>query len=186
MYDCWVSGLVFWVSGLIFYVSDLYFDCLDLYFMFLDSYCVFWTYILGVWTYTSGIRVGSGGSTGSAGSGGRPGRVSSTFGGKPIWGICIRKKVTIDYIIEFWTWGILQKRRAPKNAAFWRAARAEISHMRPIRGRKLKLIIWVVCGMGNHFPRRNQGAWTSSRVGTETQFLVPASGEHFPNALIKL
>ena len=41
-------------------------------------------------------------------------------------------------------------------------------------------------GMGRQFPHRNQGAWTSSRVGTKTQILVPASGEHFPNALIKL
>ena len=35
---------------------------------------------------------------------------------------------------------VLQKRRAPKNAAFGRAARAEISHMRPIQDQNQKLI----------------------------------------------
>ena len=34
-----------------------------------------------------------------------------------------------------------KKDARPKNAAFWRALGAEISHMRPIQGRKLKLII---------------------------------------------
>ena len=33
---------------------------------------------------------------------------------------------------------IWQKRRAPKNDEIWRRFRAEISHMRPIQGRKLK------------------------------------------------
>ena len=40
----------------------------------------------------------------------------------------------------------LQKRRAPKFHAFWRAACAEISHMRPIQARKLKLLKWPFPG----------------------------------------
>ena len=35
--------------------------------------------------------------------------------------------------------GFLQKRRAPKFHAEWSNFHAEISHMRPIQGRKLKL-----------------------------------------------
>ena len=75
----------------------------------------FWTCILGSWTYIFGSelifwvselilrvfwsgRVGPGGSGGSAG---RPGRDSSAFGEKPALGIRTRKKITIDYIIEF-------------------------------------------------------------------------------------
>ena len=36
-------------------------------------------------------------------------------------------------------WGFLQKRRAPKFHAEWSRFRGEISHMRPIQARKLKL-----------------------------------------------
>ena len=145
---------------------ELYFGCLDLYFvsrtyiltvwtyifdfwtyisgfglifLVLDSYLGVWTSNLGVWTYTLGVRVGSGGSAGSAGSGGRPGRVSSTFGEKSILGICIRKKQVLTILLDSELGVFLQKRRAPKNAAFWRALHAEISHMRLIQGRKLKL-----------------------------------------------
>ena len=39
----------------------------------------------------------------------------------------------------FHIWGFLQKRRAPKFHAEWSGFRGEISHMRPIQGRKLKL-----------------------------------------------
>ena len=45
-----------------------------------------------------------------------------------------RISLNSDKVVSF------QKRRAPKFHAFWRAARAEISHMRPIQARKLKLI----------------------------------------------
>ena len=38
-----------------------------------------------------------------------------------------------------WFFGFLQKRRAPKFHAEWSGFRGEISHMRPIQGRKLKL-----------------------------------------------
>ena len=140
-------GLIFWLYGLIFCFLDSYFDCLDLYFGF-------WTYIwvsgLLIWVSELILRVsGSGrvgrvGSAGSAGSGGRPGRVSSTFGGKSILGICVRKKYILTILLNSELGVFLQKRRAPTNAAFWRAACAEISHMRLIQGRKLKLIIWVV------------------------------------------
>ena len=103
--------LIFWVSGPIFWVLDSYFGCLDLYF----------------------------GCPGGR-AGGRPGRVSSTFRGKSILGICILKK-WILYISSNADFGIfLQKRRAPKNAAFWSDKCSEISHMRPIQARKLKLI----------------------------------------------
>ena len=39
--------------------------------------------------------------------------------------------------VDFWYF--LQKRRAPKFHAEWSNFHAEISHMRPIQGRKLKL-----------------------------------------------
>ena len=71
-------GLIILVFGLIFLVLNSYFGCLDLYFGF-------WTHILGVWTYTLGVRA-------DGRAGGRPGRVSSTFRGKSILGICILKK----------------------------------------------------------------------------------------------
>ena len=78
-------------------------------------------------------------------------------------------------ILLFW-----QKRRAPKNAAFWRASRAEISHMRSIQGRKLKLIIWVVSQstqlMGSTSIPPPQAWGTSSRVGIKAFGPVPASG----------
>ena len=156
----------------------------------------FWTYILSVWTYIwcldlyfgcLNLYFGCPGQVGSAGSG-RVGRAAGSgefsIWGKTHFGNLYPKKN--NYWLYYWILNLeyfLQKRRAPKNAAFWRAARAEISHMRPIQGRKLKLIIWVVSqfnslppGVGNQFPRRNQGAWTSSRVGTKTQTLIPTSG----------
>ena len=43
-----------------------------------------------------------------------------------------------DFLIFVWC---LQKRRAPKNDAEWSNFHAEISHMRPIQGQKLKLFI---------------------------------------------
>ena len=59
--------------------------------------------------------------------------------------VSIQKNLNIEYIIESWHYCIWQKRRAPKNAAFWRASRAEISHMRPIQARKLKLFRGPIC-----------------------------------------
>ena len=130
---------------------------------------MFWTYILTVWTHTLGFWtyilcfelifcvlnlyfgclnlyvgcLGRIGSAGSAGLGGRPGRVSSTFGGKIHFGNLYPKKS--KYWLYFWILNLLyKKKRALKNAAFSRYYRAEICHMRPIQGRKLKLIIWVV------------------------------------------
>ena len=50
--------------------------------------------------------------------------------------------------LEFWTFGIfwkIPKMRAPKFHAEWSGFHAEISHMRPIQGQKLKLEI-------DHFP----------------------------------
>ena len=41
--------------------------------------------------------------------------------------------------VFFYILGFLQKRRAPKFHAEWSGFRGEISHMRPIQGRKLKL-----------------------------------------------
>ena len=51
-----------------------------------------------------------------------------------------------------------QKRRAPKNGAFWRALRTEISHMRLVQGQKLKLF------QGSNFQVTaavSQQLWTS-------------------------
>ena len=161
-----MSGLIFWVSAFIFWVSDLYVGCLDLYFDCLDLYSGLWTYILGsdliclgLWTYTSGVRVGSD-QIERVRRVGRPGRVSSTFGEKSILGICIRKKkVSIDYIIEFWTWGnFTKKTRAEKCCIFAVLSRRDLSYetdsgpqtktddwsRKSVRFLKRVLIIWVV------------------------------------------
>ena len=45
----------------------------------------------------------------------------------------------------------LQKRRAPKNDEIWRRFRAEISHMRPIQARKLKLLKTVIWDLAYYF-----------------------------------
>ena len=106
--------VIFWVSGLIFWVLDLYLGV--------------WTSNLGVWTYTSGVRVGSGRPDRPGRAGGRVGWVQH-LGGKSILGICIRKKVSIDYIIEFWTWGIFTKKtRAEKCCIFAVLSRRDLSY----------------------------------------------------------
>ena len=75
----------------------MYLGCLNLYFGFRTYILTVWTYILSVWTYILGfelifgvsdliLRVSGSGRVGSGGSGGRPGRVSATFGEKPILG----------------------------------------------------------------------------------------------------
>ena len=118
----WLYGLIFWVCGLIFLVFGLIFWVYGLIFGV-------WTCTLGVWTYTLGVRVGSGQPGGRVGSGGRPGRVSSAFGEKTILGICIRKRVTIAYIIEFWTWGIFTKKtRAEKCCILACCTRRDLSY----------------------------------------------------------
>ena len=145
-----VFGLIVnWFNGnyMIFRCLDLFLRCLDLYFIFWTYILTVWTYILGFWTYILGFGLifgcldllfrclnlyfrspGRVGSVGSGGSGGQPGRVSSTFEGKSILGICIEKK---EALIIYWLLN-------------FRSYRAEISHMRSIQGRKPKLIIWVV------------------------------------------
>ena len=45
----------------------------------------------------------------------------------------------LEICFFFYILGFLQKRRAPKFHAEWSGFRGEISHMRPIQGRKLKL-----------------------------------------------
>ena len=49
----------------------------------------------------------------------------------------------ISLNIEIWV--VWQKRRAPENDEIWRRLRAEISHMRPIQARKLKLFREPIC-----------------------------------------
>ena len=120
------------MSGFVFKCLDLYFGCLDLYFGCLNLYfgC------LNLYFGCSGGRR-DGRTDGRAG--GRVGWVQII--GKNQFGEYVPWKTLILYILlnadilVFW-----QKRRAPKNAAFWRAVQAEISHMRPIQARKLKLI----------------------------------------------
>ena len=41
---------------------------------------------------------------------------------------------------------VLQKRRVPENGTEWFDVRAEISHMRPIQGQKLKLFKVLIYG----------------------------------------
>ena len=127
---------------MIFGRLDLFFRCLDLYFMFRTYILTVWTYILGFWTYTLGfelifcvLNLYFGclnlyfGYSGRVGSGGRPGRESSTFGEKSILGICIWKKVTVDYIIEFWTWGnFTKKTRAEKCCILVCCMRRDLSY----------------------------------------------------------
>ena len=151
---------------MIFGRLDLFFRCLDLYFMFRTyiltvwTYILgFWTYILGFWTYTLGFELifcvlnlyfgclnlyfGYSGRVGSGRAGGRVGRVQH-LGKNPFWESVSEKKWLLTILLNSELGVILQKRRAPKNAAFWCAACAEISHMRSIQARKLKLIIWVI------------------------------------------
>ena len=52
-------------------------------------------------------------------------------------------------ILDIWFLDVLQKRRAPKNDEECPDFRAEISHMRPIQGLKLKLFITPFCGVIN-------------------------------------
>ena len=47
------------------------------------------------------------------------------------------------FFLEFWDF--LQKRRAPKVHAEWCNFHGEISHMRPIQARKLKLLRGPIC-----------------------------------------
>ena len=49
------------------------------------------------------------------------------------------KKIILGILLNAELGVLLQKRCALENAAFWQRCRAEISHMRQIRGRKLKL-----------------------------------------------
>ena len=48
--------------------------------------------------------------------------------------------------VFFYILGFLQKRRAPKFHAEWSGFRGEISHMRPIQGRKQKLFKVLIYG----------------------------------------
>ena len=52
-------------------------------------------------------------------------------------------------ILDIWCLYVLQKRRAPKNNEECPDFRAEISHMRPGQGQKLKLFITPFCGVIN-------------------------------------
>jgi len=56
---------------------------------------------------------------------------------------------SIVEILDIWFLYVLQKRRAPKNDEECPDFRAEISHMRPIQGQKLKLFITPFCGVIN-------------------------------------
>ena len=76
---------------------------------------------------------------------GRPGRVTGTFAKESILGICILKNFDIVYILEYLLFDILKKTRA-KISWNWRDFRGEISHMRPLQARKLKLIEVSICG----------------------------------------
>ena len=98
--------------------------------LFLSFTYVFGVMVWDIWEWIPG-------SYGRAG--GRVGWVQSM--GKNPFREYVPWKTLILYIsmnadiLVFW-----QKRRARKNAAFWRALHAEISRMRPIQARKLKLI----------------------------------------------
>ena len=110
----WLHGFIFWVCGPTFLVFGLIFWVYGLIFGV-------WTCILGVWTYTLGVRVGSGrdGRVGSGRVGRAAGSGEFSIWGKPILGICIRKRITIGYIIEFWTWGIFTKKDTRREMLHW-------------------------------------------------------------------
>ena len=90
-----------------------------------------------LWSMTGGRADGR--------TGGRVGWLKS-IGKESILGICILKNTNMQYIIEGWRWDMFQKRRAPKNDEIWRRFRGEISHMRSIQARKLKLLKWSFPG----------------------------------------
>ena len=81
----------------------------------------------------------------------------------PFWEYVSWKTLTLyislnpDFLI------FLQKRRAPKFHAFWRAACAEISHMRPIQARKLKLLKWPFPGDFQVTPTTTTAAAAAAR-----------------------
>ena len=52
----------------------------------------------------------------------------------------------LDFSTKTLIWDVYKKRRALNNHEFWSDFRAEISHMRPIQARKLKLIEVSICG----------------------------------------
>ena len=109
-----------------------------------------WTYILGVWTYiyvsgliswVSGLILWVSGPAGGRAAGSGEWNIWWT---NSFWEYVSWKNMILHILLNADFGVFLQKRRAPKNAAFWCAARAEISHMESIQARKLKLIIWIV------------------------------------------
>ena len=126
-----VRTYIFECPDLYFGCLRPYFGCLDLYFRCLDLFSGFWTYIWvsGLIYWVSELILWVSGS-------GRVGRVGRAAGsgefsvwGKSILGICIGKKVSIDYIIEFWTWGIFTKKtRAEKCCILACCMRRDLSY----------------------------------------------------------